>query len=172
LKSVRRGNGPFNGISVARGVTNTRPALSNRSAKGWLSVSNFVILQARKAYAYEGIVLRLPYGGSHENQPSGTSFQDPGHGGRPTIAKRKAQIVTAILRDLDNLGEGAAFKVPLADLGDTKENVRSALNRATRKSSRVVATATDENFLYVWNVTKPKGSNGTRPNGQGKSSQA
>jgi hypothetical protein len=69
------------------------------------------------------------------------------------------RIVTAILRDLDNLGEGAAFKVPLAELGDTKENVRSALNRATRKSSRVVATATDENFLYVWNVTKPKGSN-------------
>jgi hypothetical protein len=78
------------------------------------------------------------------------------------------QIVTAILRDLDNLGAGAAFKVPLADLGDTKENVRSALNRATRKSNRNVATATDENFLYVWNVAKPEQSDGTRPNGQGK----
>jgi hypothetical protein len=79
------------------------------------------------------------------------------------------KIVTAILRDLDQLGEGAAFKVPLAELGDTKENVRSALNRATRKSNREVATATDENFLYVWNVAKPEGSNGTRPNGPGKS---
>ena len=78
------------------------------------------------------------------------------------------RIVTAILRDLDQLGEGAAFKVPLAQLGDSKENVRSALNRATRKSSRQVATATDENFLYVWNVAKPEPSNGTRPNGQGK----
>jgi hypothetical protein len=78
------------------------------------------------------------------------------------------KIVTAILRDLDDLGEGAAFKVPLADLGDTKENVRSALNRATRKSNRDVATATDGNFLYVWNVTKPAGTSGTRPNGQGK----
>jgi len=65
------------------------------------------------------------------------------------------RIVTAILRDLDDLAEGVAFKVPLADLGDSKENVRSALNRATRKSNRAVATATDENFLYVWNLTKP-----------------
>jgi hypothetical protein len=65
------------------------------------------------------------------------------------------KIVTAILRDLDDLEEGSAFKVPLAELGDTKENVRSALNRATRKSNRAVATATDENFLYVWNLTKP-----------------
>jgi hypothetical protein len=68
------------------------------------------------------------------------------------------QIVTAILRDLDQLGEGAAFKVPLAALGDSKENVRSALNRATRKSSRDVATATDDNFLYVWNVAKLAGT--------------
>jgi hypothetical protein len=65
------------------------------------------------------------------------------------------QIVAAILRDLDQLGEGSAFKVPLDALGDSKENVRSALNRATRKAKREVATATDDNFLYVWNVTKP-----------------
>jgi len=32
--------------------------------------------------------------------------------------------------------------------------VRSALNRATRKARRNVATATDEDFLYVWNVTE------------------
>jgi hypothetical protein len=78
------------------------------------------------------------------------------------------KIVTAILRDLDDLGKSVALKVPLAELGDTKENVRSALNRATRKSSREVATATDENFLYVWNVAKPAQSDGARPNGQGK----
>ena len=78
------------------------------------------------------------------------------------------KIVTAILRDLDDLEEGVAFKVPLADLGDSKENVRSALNRATRKSSRSVATATDENFLYVWNVAKPEQPNGIRPSGKGK----
>lgn len=64
------------------------------------------------------------------------------------------EIVTMILRDLDQLKAGAAIKVPLADLGDSKENVRSALNRATRKSNRNVATATDESFLYVWNSEK------------------
>jgi hypothetical protein len=64
------------------------------------------------------------------------------------------EIVTLILRDLDQLKAGTAIKVPLADLGDSKENVRSALNRATRKSNRNVATATDESFLYVWNSEK------------------
>jgi hypothetical protein len=43
--------------------------------------------------------------------------------------------------------------VPLSELGDSKENVRSALNRATRKIKRNVATATDDDFLYIWNVT-------------------
>jgi hypothetical protein len=78
------------------------------------------------------------------------------------------RIVTLILRDLDQLGARAAFKVPLADLGDSKENVRSALNRATRKAGRNVATATDENFLYVWNAAGPEGSNGTRRDRQDK----
>ncbi len=62
-------------------------------------------------------------------------------------------IVSMILRDLDQLKNGAALRVPLAELKGTKENVRSALNRATRKSKRNVATATDESLLYVWNVS-------------------
>jgi hypothetical protein len=61
-------------------------------------------------------------------------------------------IVAAILKDLDQLKPGSAFKVPLEELGDSKANVRSALNRATRKGHRKIATATDETFLYVWNV--------------------
>ena len=67
--------------------------------------------------------------------------------------KHKA-IVSMILRDLDKLKDDAALRVPLAELADTKENVRSALNRATRKAKRNVATATDEDFLYVWNASK------------------
>jgi hypothetical protein len=63
-------------------------------------------------------------------------------------------IVSLILRDLDELKDGAALRVPLADLGDTKENVRSALNRAARKAKLNVATATDADFLYVWNASK------------------
>ena len=66
-------------------------------------------------------------------------------------------IVSMILRDLDQLKGGAALRVPLADLGSTKENVRSALNRVTRKAKRNVATATDEDFLYVWNVSEASG---------------
>jgi hypothetical protein len=63
-------------------------------------------------------------------------------------------IVTTILRDLDRLGAGSALKVPLAELAQSKEKVRSALNRATRKAGRKVATASDATFLYVWNVSK------------------
>ncbi len=62
------------------------------------------------------------------------------------------QIVTDILSDLDQLKPGSAIKVPLADLAESKEKVRSALNRGTRKDGRNVATATDKDFLYVWNV--------------------
>ncbi len=60
-------------------------------------------------------------------------------------------IVTKLLSDLDQLQPGIALKVPLADLAEGKEKVRSALNRATHKAGRSVATATDDNFLYVWN---------------------
>jgi hypothetical protein len=81
------------------------------------------------------------------------------------------KIVTAILSDLDQLGENVASKVPLAVLGDSKENVRSALNRATRKSSREVATATDDKFLYVWNIAKLESSDGIRSGNQVKLSK-
>ena len=63
------------------------------------------------------------------------------------------QIVTKILSDLDQVEKGMALKVPLAQLTDSKEKVRSALNRATRKGARNVATASDGTFLYVWNET-------------------
>ena len=63
-------------------------------------------------------------------------------------------IVTTILRDLDRLNANSAIKVPLAELVQSKEKVRSALNRATRKAGRKVATASDANFLYVWNVSE------------------
>jgi DNA helicase TIP49 (TBP-interacting protein) len=62
------------------------------------------------------------------------------------------EIVTMILSDLARLNTEAALRIPLADLADSKENVRSALNRATRKNGLNVATATDDQFLYVWNA--------------------
>ena len=53
--------------------------------------------------------------------------------------KHKA-IVTRILSDLDQMEPGSAIKVPLAQLSESKEKVRSALNRATRKNGHDVAT--------------------------------
>lgn len=61
------------------------------------------------------------------------------------------QIVSTILNDLDRLKDGSALKVPLGELAESKEKVRSALSRATRKVNRNVATASDTEFLYIWN---------------------
>ena len=66
------------------------------------------------------------------------------------------EIVGKILSDLDQVEKGVALKVPLAQLSESKEKVRSALNRATRKSGRNVATASDDTFLYVWTETMPR----------------
>jgi len=63
-------------------------------------------------------------------------------------------IVTSILKDLDVLKAGSAIKVPLKELTESKVKVRSALNRATRKAGLHVATASDDEFLYVWAVEK------------------
>jgi hypothetical protein len=63
-------------------------------------------------------------------------------------------VITKILSDLDQLPAGAALKVPLEGLAESKEKVRSALNRAIHKGKRNVATASDDTFLYVWNESK------------------
>jgi DNA helicase TIP49 (TBP-interacting protein) len=64
------------------------------------------------------------------------------------------EIVSRILSDLDQVQAGIALKIPLAQLMEGKERVRSALNRATHKAGRKVATAADADFLYVWNETE------------------
>ena len=60
-------------------------------------------------------------------------------------------IVSQILSDLEGLESGQCLKIPLSDLPDSKINIRSALSRETRKLHRDVATAADDQFLYVWN---------------------
>ena len=62
------------------------------------------------------------------------------------------QIVLQLLSDLEQLESGSALKIPLAELPDSKENIRSALNRATRQRGVEVATSSDANHLYVWKV--------------------
>ncbi|HET7872321.1 MAG TPA: hypothetical protein VFL42_07395 [Terriglobales bacterium] len=64
------------------------------------------------------------------------------------------KIVYAILADVEALFAGTALKVPLGALDDSKENVRAALSRESKKRNMVIATAADAEFLYVWQVKK------------------
>ena len=59
-------------------------------------------------------------------------------------------IVMRLLSDIDQLKSGTALKVPLSALPDSKENIRSALNRATRQKGISVETSSDADFLYIW----------------------
>ncbi len=60
------------------------------------------------------------------------------------------KIVHQLLSDISQLEPGSALKIPLAELPDSKENIRSALSRATRQQDIEIATSSDEDFLYVW----------------------
>jgi hypothetical protein len=69
----------------------------------------------------------------------------------PHTRKGKHQaIVAKIMRELKTLKSGSALKVPLGEMGSTKEKVRSALNRVTRAATLDVGTAADGEFLYIW----------------------
>jgi hypothetical protein len=65
------------------------------------------------------------------------------------------RIIMRLLADIDRLEEGSALKVPLSALPDSKENIRSALNRATRQRGIDVSTSSDSDHLYIWR-TQPK----------------
>jgi hypothetical protein len=60
------------------------------------------------------------------------------------------KIVTQLLEDIERLAPDTALKVPLEALPDTKENIRAALNRATRLHGIEVATSSDAEYLYIW----------------------
>ena len=67
-------------------------------------------------------------------------------------------IITTLLNDIRQLKPGAALKVPLVELPDTKENIRSALSRAAAQQKIDIATSSNEDFLYIW---KPNGDSST-----------
>ena len=60
------------------------------------------------------------------------------------------KIVVQLLSDLSQLEAGSALKIPLSELPDSKENIRSALSRATKQLGIEIATSSDEIYLYVW----------------------
>jgi hypothetical protein len=64
------------------------------------------------------------------------------------------QVITRLLAEIANLKDGSALKIPLAQLPDTKENIRSALSRAARQAKIGVATSSNADFLFVWKTDK------------------
>jgi hypothetical protein len=63
-------------------------------------------------------------------------------------------IVAKILTELEQLKDGSALEIPFKDLPDSKEKIRSALSRASRKAGLRVATSSDETRLFIWNMSK------------------
>jgi hypothetical protein len=64
------------------------------------------------------------------------------------------QIITQLLSDIDQLDEGSALKIPLTELPDTKENIRSALSRAAAQKNLGISTSSNDEFLFVWKTKK------------------
>jgi len=60
------------------------------------------------------------------------------------------EIVTQLLSDIDQLATGLALKIPLNELPDSKENIRSALSRAAGQRNLRIATSSNDEYLYVW----------------------
>ena len=60
------------------------------------------------------------------------------------------EIITQLLSDIARLDPGAALKIPLAELPDSKQNIRSALSRAASQQNISLATSSNDEFLFVW----------------------
>src|ERR1700712_1112891 len=60
------------------------------------------------------------------------------------------QIINQLLSDIAQLGAGSALKIPLVELPDSKENIRSALSRAPPQREIRIATSSNDDFLFVW----------------------
>jgi hypothetical protein len=68
--------------------------------------------------------------------------------------RKHQQIVAKILSDLRGIQNSEVLQITPAQLGGSKDRIRSALYRAARKSGRRIATCTDADSLYVWNKNK------------------
>src|SRR5206468_1920787 len=68
------------------------------------------------------------------------------------------QVITTILKDLDRLRAGSTIKVPLTELAESKEKVRSPLSRATREASRKVARLNGERTFSLDSANSVSGT--------------
>ena len=89
-----------------------------------------------------------PDGGPANYESVGQSEVPKGRDGK------HKQIILQLLENIAQLKPGKALKIPLASLPGSKENIRSALNRATRQRRLDVATASDNDYLYIWQPEK------------------
>ncbi|MEO6805244.1 MAG: hypothetical protein ABI286_11490 [Edaphobacter sp.] len=64
------------------------------------------------------------------------------------------EIITQLLSDIAKLTPRSALKIPLDQLPDTKQNIRSALSRSASQKKIGLATSSDNEFLYVWKTDK------------------
>src|ERR1700742_5373480 len=64
------------------------------------------------------------------------------------------EIITQLLSDIAQLSPGSALKIPLSELPDTKQNIRSALSRAASQQKIDLATSSNDEFLHVWKTEK------------------
>ena len=64
------------------------------------------------------------------------------------------RIITQLLSDIAQLNHGSALKIPLTELPDTKENIRSALSRAATQQGLAIATSSNEEVLFVWKTNE------------------
>ncbi len=65
------------------------------------------------------------------------------------------KIISQLLGDIAQLKSGSALKIPLAELPDTKENIRAALSRAAAQNKLSIATSSNSDFLFVWKTNEP-----------------
>jgi hypothetical protein len=66
------------------------------------------------------------------------------------------KIILRLMEDIQRLSDGTALKIPLSQLPDSKENIRSALSRAARQKGVALATSSSDEFLYVWRTNDEK----------------
>ena len=64
-------------------------------------------------------------------------------------------LLVQVLQDLEQLRDGRAIKVPLADFEGSVADIRSAILRATKKKQLKISTSSDEDFFYVWKTDSP-----------------
>jgi|HubBroStandDraft_1064217.scaffolds.fasta_scaffold14540_3 hypothetical protein len=94
---------------------------------------------------------------AEDSQTPSMNFQSILQGDVPKGREGKhKKIISTLLSEIERLKPGTALKVQLDELPDTKENIRSALNRATRQLDMEVSTSSDENHLYIWKTETKK----------------